>query len=155
MRLKPRFVKKRKMVTKNNFLKSKEGGVHPLLSRAQTTAALRGGFCLSMTFNKTTDKLLWKCHNESHQPWKALIYNVEKGTWCPECSGKLISTQYVQNSYLYEWKCKEESHPIWRASFSSVVSKKTWCKICGNKQSGLKRSKKMEPSNYLGHIIRK
>jgi hypothetical protein len=69
--------------------------------------------------------------------------------------GKVISTEYIQNSYLYEWQCKDESHPIWRASFSSVVSKKTWCKICGNKKSGLKRSKKAEPSNYLGHIIRK
>lgn len=59
----------------------------------QQIAKKRGGDCLSLKFQKTTDKLWWKCG--SGHSWKASVASILRGSWCPTC-----------RNYYTEEKCR-------------------------------------------------
>jgi len=45
----------------------------------------RGGECMSLKYENTGSKLLWRCGN-GHE-WFAVPDSIKRGTWCPHCSG--------------------------------------------------------------------
>ncbi len=52
---------------------------------ARQLAIERGGQCLSDTYRRTTEKLIWQC-GHGHV-WHASLASVRsKGSWCPECA---------------------------------------------------------------------
>lgn len=55
----------------------------PGLEIAQQLAAKMGGELVSQTFVNTRERLRWRCH-AGHE-WEALLPNVRRGSWCPEC----------------------------------------------------------------------
>ena len=63
------------------------------LKEIQEIAATKGGVCLSSRFERTTDKLKWKC--SSGHVWKASLASILGGSWCPACK-----------NYYTEEKCR-------------------------------------------------
>jgi len=49
----------------------------------QERAAVKGGKCLSTTYNNARTPYLWECA-EGHQ-WEATADRMQSGTWCPVC----------------------------------------------------------------------
>ncbi|WP_155638622.1 hypothetical protein [Burkholderia cepacia] len=69
------------------------------LNLARQHAQMLNGRCLSTEYKGSGDKLLWKCSNDAHEPWKATYANIvrEDGTWCPECAKKESSQKKRAN----------------------------------------------------------
>jgi hypothetical protein len=111
-------------------------------------AARRGGKCLSTTYTDIKGKYSWECHL-GHQ-WMAAGEAVQRGQWCPHCSGnarkdiewlrglaerrngKCLSTSYVNNPSKYLWECR--AGHTWIASANNVA-RGTWCPSCHYKAS--------------------
>jgi len=105
-------------------------------------AQRRGGECLSTEYINCESCLIWKCQN-SHI-WKASYGNVNYGTWCPKCVGKmsaedcvLLADQYKgkylgEKNYnkrkIYKWEC-EAGHQ-WTGTFRKA--KLRWCPYCNS-----------------------
>jgi hypothetical protein len=62
------------------------------LQDIQTTAAKRGGECLTGTYANAHQTLTWRCA-EGHV-WKTTAYCVRSGTWCPVCARKSSRTRH-------------------------------------------------------------
>lgn len=94
------------------------------LRKLREIAYSRGGKLLSESYMGGGYKLLWKCKNTEHPPWKAIPNNIMRDSWCPHCAknvkigieglkafGKsvglnLISIEYHGANELYDWQCK-------------------------------------------------
>ncbi|MFJ8103913.1 hypothetical protein [Lysinibacillus sp. NPDC096212] len=109
----------------------------------QELAELKGGKCLSNQYVNNSTKLLWQC-SKGHT-WKAIASSIQRGTWCPECSGyklfslsdmnkiannnngECLSNEYKNLNTKLKWRC-EKGH-IWEATPASLVNG-SWCKEC-------------------------
>lgn len=131
----------------------KEPSREEFLKKAKEHAKSRGGECLSTRYIGNDKKLLWKCDNVEHNPWEAKYSNVVGilQRWCPQCAGQYtkeeglerakeyaksrngecLSIEYIKSSKKLEWKCHDNNHKSWLSSYSSVMSKQTWCPDCG------------------------
>jgi thiol-disulfide isomerase/thioredoxin len=116
-------------------------------------AKSRNGVCLSNSYSGAGKKLKWKC-SEGHI-WEATANSVNRGSWCLKCSGnerltieemrqiaserggKCLSTEYVNSSTKLKWQCAE-GH-VWEAMPSTIKNRNSWCKICSDRQSALRR----------------
>lgn len=103
----------------------------------------RNGECLSTEYANIHTKLKWQC-NDGHE-WMATPNSIQRGSWCPYCSGNVrltlvdmktlamqrggqcLSKEYVNNHTKLRWKCKEGHE--WEAT-PSHVKNGTWCPIC-------------------------
>lgn len=56
----------------------------------------KNGKLLSKSYKNANTPLLWQCENE-HQ-WKASFANVQTGTWCPYCAGKIVTIEDVNKT---------------------------------------------------------
>ena len=54
------------------------------LGEVQSTAAARGGACLSTDYLNNRQKLAWQCSNG--HVWNANANSVRRGSWCPTCA---------------------------------------------------------------------
>ena len=54
------------------------------LGEVQSTAAARGGACLSTDYLNNRQKLTWQC--SSGHMWNANANSVRRGSWCPTCA---------------------------------------------------------------------
>lgn len=118
------------------------------LEKARKLANSRGGECLSNKYQNNKTPLLWRC-SKNHK-WFARYYNIDKGTWCPDCAkqkhckkivitlekvhqlaarrgGKCLSDAYQNNKALLSWKC-DKGHE-WFMSYNSVNAG-SWCPEC-------------------------
>lgn len=58
------------------------------LEKARDAALVKGGKCLSSSYIKNSDPLIWEC--ERGHKWTAPFYSVvQSGCWCPVCSNGL------------------------------------------------------------------
>lgn len=79
----------------SNLWKNKDG-----LTQAKAFAKNRKGECLSTEYINSKSKLLWKCSQDTHEPWAATYSQiVSAGQWCPECSKKTISEKRVRKIF--------------------------------------------------------
>ena len=116
------------------------------LWNAQRHARSIHGLCLSLEYTSNKSKMLWEC-SVGHK-WRA-SYNavVDRGTWCPECSGharltlqdaidaasvhngKFLSTDCKITALgVFLWEC-EHGHR-WKTSLGSILYAGTWCPYC-------------------------
>ena len=130
------------------------------LKIAQEHAIELGGQCLSTEYTKSANKLTWKCKEPNHKAWESTYGSIiNKKSWCPECGfdvisnlnkgrllnknglniaqehaitlgGQCLSTEYTASTDKLIWKCENTNHKSWDATFSNVVSNKTWCPEC-------------------------
>lgn len=114
------------------------------ISDAQKIARERDGYCLSVKYKNSQEKLKWKC-NEGHI-WEANLTNIKnQNQWCPFCSGKrktindmhklaeinggkCLSEKYIKSTHKLTWQCKE-GH-TWSAAPASIENAKSWCPFC-------------------------
>ena len=110
---------------------------------AQRLAEKRGGKCLSTEYINVRSKLKWEC-SKGHQ-WEATYANVQRGTWCPVCSGrqrfsienaqrlanerggKCLSIEYINTNSKLKWECSKGHQ--WEATYANV-QRGTWCPVC-------------------------
>lgn len=117
------------------------------LNECQNFARNKAGKCLSNKYTNCVTKMLWKCENPEHLPWKASYNNIKSGSWCPECSsiklslaecqkfaeskgGKCLSTEYINNRTKMLWKCENPEHYVWEATFDGIKNGGWWCPEC-------------------------
>jgi REP element-mobilizing transposase RayT len=117
---------------------------------ARKAAERKGGKCLSTEYKNARTKLLWECA-EGHQ-WSAKYDSVNRSTWCPTCSLKLLGEKtrkytpqdletiaqqrgghFLSETYEgalrnHKWQCAR-GH-TWMASPSSVINAGSWCSSC-------------------------
>ena len=131
---------------------------------------------MSESYNKSSEKLTWKCKHQNHKPWDATYGSVvNRGSWCTECGvesrthsnrnsngleiakkyaeskgGKCLSEVYVKSSEKLTWKCKHECHKTWDAVYSSVVNGGRWCTECSKeKKINKKKASLIKPLNHV------
>lgn len=46
----------------------------------------KNGLCMDSEYINGNHYYTWKCKNVKHKTWKASWFNVERGTWCPNCT---------------------------------------------------------------------
>lgn len=123
------------------------------LEEAQIKASSQGGQCISETYLCSAAPLRWRC-SEGHE-WKASYNNVcSNDYWCPTCGyasmadtqrnprgleearaaaatrgGACLSESYVSCTSPLLWECGEKKH-LWKSSYSSVVTRGSWCPSC-------------------------
>lgn len=111
-------------------------------------ASLKGGRCLSKSYQNAQTKLEWECEN-LHR-WLATPNSIQRGSWCPECAksrsgatqrlnvqdvislaknrgGQCFISEYKNTSQKVLWSCAEGHE--WFATIASV-RKGTWCPEC-------------------------
>jgi len=114
------------------------------LADMREIAKSNGGKCLSKSFSRLRDKLLWSC-KLGHQ-WEATANNVVRGSWCPFCAGNVLNTletykaiarerggeclskKYKNNKTKLLFEC-HKGHQ-WKATPAHIKSG-TWCPECG------------------------
>jgi len=118
------------------------GNVKKTIEDMQKLAESKGGKCLSKEYVGIHTKLKWQC-KEGHV-WDAIPNNIQRGQWCPHCSGrrktiedmrlmakekggKCLSEKYVNGITKLKWQCKE-GH-IWEAK-PDPIKQGHWCPIC-------------------------
>jgi hypothetical protein len=123
---------------------------HLNLQILQRIAALKGGYCLSLTYVNSSHPVGWKCA-DGHE-WVTRASSVRAGNWCPACvhnqrlrleemreiarerGGMCLSTNYKNGSTALLWVCKFGHH--WKAAAASVKGgsrrKGSWCRECYN-----------------------
>ena len=131
------------------------------LKDLQNIAAVKGGCCLSVSYNGVKDKYLWQC-NIGHA-WKSSLDSVLNiGTWCPICGeqqrrkkkrrytikdmqqlaekhgGKCLSELFENIAHRLLWQCS--CGHVWEATASDIQRGK-WCLPCSLKIRGEKRRK--------------
>lgn len=128
------------------------------LRNAKEFAQTKNGDCLSLTYHKAKDNLIWKCSNPTHKQWEASYDSIiNKKTWCPTCladnlkmnlkkqaekfhkkcqdyafskEGKLISKTYETAKKHLTWKCSNNKHPEFKMSYFNAVKNQRWCPLC-------------------------
>jgi len=114
------------------------------LEDMQELARERGGECTSSKYVNSRTKLKWKC--EKGHEWKADGASVQRGTWCPWCSGRIrldpldelkkiakkhggecLATEYKNIKIKLGWRCAEGHE--WEAS-SNHIRNGVWCPHC-------------------------
>ena len=112
-----------------------------------------GGKVLSESFINRKTKMQFEC-NKGHQ-WFTLPYSViYDRSWCPKCgypkklelkdikdiaikrSGICLSEEYINSRNKLKFQCSQ-GH-TWMAQ-ADRIKKGTWCPVCANKNTGLKR----------------
>lgn len=141
------------------------------LEKIKQYAKSKGGECLSNEFINSKNKLLFKCGNKDHKPWKATFTHIMRSdTWCRQCfeeqiglnkvnkhglknakehaqskGGECLSNEYKQAHEKLEWKCSNKNHPSWHASYHHVVNGGHWCSYCSmgklTEKEGLEKAK--------------
>lgn len=120
------------------------------------TAAAKGGQLLSKEYTKSSEKHEWMC--KFGHVWRAVPPTIQRGGWCPICSGRQItdalqklkvlaagkggeclSTMYINGLTNMDWKCKL-GH-VWSARASHVMHG-SWCPKCSIEKRGLKKLNK-------------
>lgn len=123
------------------------------LEKAKMHAQSKNGQCLSDVYINAHEKLLWKCHDETHETWFASYTNVmNHNRWCPECAGKLSPDKLLLKAKKYAesknglclsekctsatkedllWKCDNNLHNPWYAKLAVITHHDTWCPQCG------------------------
>lgn len=121
--------------------------LQPLIDLAQS----RGGKLISNVYLGGRKKLVWKCSNPEHPPWKATAeQTLKKNSWCPHCAGnarkdikwlrkfgadhklKLLAKSYDGSHKKYHWEC-EHGHEFVDAKpniLQRVGNEKPACRIC-------------------------
>lgn len=109
----------------------------------------RGGLCISDHYTNAHHKLLWECSN-GHQ-WQASPNSVKRGSWCPVCSGRVVSLDYfiaiaeerggsclstVYGGAKEDLEFKYSQGHIWKTAATNIQSGR-WCPVCAG---NLKRS---------------
>jgi hypothetical protein len=126
------------------------------LESAKQYAISRGGLCLSTTYNRAKDKLLWKCKN-NHEWERDYDKTTSRGIWCSICEanekrqkecdmwykeclelaksrdGLCLSLCYIDANTPMEWKCNKDGH-VWTTSFSALKNGGSWCARCSKKE---------------------
>lgn len=115
------------------------------IETARELAHAKGGECLSSEYRNNQTKLRWRCA-EGHE-WQAIPASIQRGTWCPICSGKLLpndallalrlhatnlggeclSEKYQSAKTKLSWRCAKGHE--WEAIPDSV-RRGTWCPQC-------------------------
>ena len=118
-------------------------------------AKLRGGECLSTSYETNSTHLLFRC-KEKHE-FSVTPQKIKYGRWCRKCAtvrnsnkkrgtieqmqelaksrgGKCLSIMYVSSQTKIGWECKD-GH-TWDAIPSSIT-KGSWCGICAHKKNKL------------------
>lgn len=105
----------------------------------------KGGECLSGSYVNNHTKLTWKC--EKGHIWDAVPAIITNGSWCPMCSGRVItiydmyslaktkngkclSHEYINSTTKLLWEC-HNGHQ-WKAIPNSI-QQGSWCPICNSK----------------------
>jgi hypothetical protein len=118
------------------------------LQKASAVASRRGGACLSLRFDRSTDRLEFRCARGHH--WFTPPYLVLRGTWCRRCAlarvnrrvaekkfeavralarrrgGRCLSTTYENAHASLRWRCREGHE--WETSAHAIG--RTWCPRC-------------------------
>lgn len=103
---------------------------------------MKGKFLRDAYINNRT-KYKWQCN--CGYKWEAAYDNIQRGQWCPKCSGNLrktiddcisiainrgglfLSSAYVNARTKYKWQCKFKH--AWMATYADV-SAGSWCQEC-------------------------
>jgi hypothetical protein len=110
----------------------------------QQLAAERGGRLVAGSYSGMAEKARWQC-SEGHE-WEAACGSVKGGTWCPRCSGRIVtindarefavsrggsclSLNYVNNKQKMLWRCKAGHQ--WKATWERT-KEGAWCIECGS-----------------------
>jgi len=125
------------------------GNIKYTLTDIKKYAHSKGGKCLSTSYFKANEKLLWEC-SKGHQWYIALSNVINANSWCPICrekeikvkflaemnslakkkEGLCLSTEYVNSGKQMKWKCKN-GH-IWEALLGNIRAG-YWCPKCRGK----------------------
>jgi len=132
------------------------------ISDCTQLAQKNNGFCLSTEYINAHSKLVWQC--DKGHTWKATYHGVRGGTWCNICSsertaeklrlsiddchktakernGLCLSKTYRNTQTKMTWQCNK-GH-IWQSTYGNIKGG-NWCRICSQKQAGLKRRTSIE-----------
>lgn len=136
------LVQLRFYISPNAMVRMTENGLDIL----RTTAASRGGECLSTQYMGATKKHHFRCAH-GHE-WFATSQNVRSGTWCPFCKGRqfdrderlknaqriaaskggqCLSESIAKANDRLHWRCAEGHE--WKTIYQSVLEG-TWCAVC-------------------------
>ena len=127
----------------------------------QRLAAKRGGQLVPGSYRGMMEKSLWRC-SEGHE-WEAQCTSVKMGTWCPRCSGHIVtiedmrelatakggsclSTEYCGSKQKLLWSCG--SGHQWKAS-SEQIKGGSWCRKCvvEKKRTGIEEMREIARKN--------
>ena len=119
------------------------------LDIAKNIAISKLGTCLSSTYTGNTDKNLEFICCKGHK-WITDFKSIQRGVWCPKCSGVFDSDKLVEINELakniasnyggklideikivskkVKWQCKNEHE--WYATFHNVKDNLSWCPYC-------------------------
>jgi len=113
------------------------------INKMHKLATAMGGKCLSKTYFNSKTRMRWQC-SEGHI-WNTTPGSVQKGSWCPLCSGnvkatledmvklakskggKCLSEKYGNSITKIKWQCRE-GH-TWSAN-PGDVKYGSWCPEC-------------------------
>lgn len=114
------------------------------LPLAQRLARSRGGTCLSEDLRGAKELIRWRC--AAGHEWRALLYEVRKGSWCKVChyaritgtleeaqaaargrGGQCLSDYYRNKREPMRWRCADGHE--WTAAFGRVNAG-SWCRAC-------------------------
>lgn len=125
------------------------------LSNYQRIAADRGGQCIHPALPKRQEKVLWRCA-KGHD-FSMRVDNVQKGNWCPTCSGNrrwtldlLVNAlqdtgirclsgaeELKSNKSRLLWGC-EHGH-TWRTALVNIMYRESGCPNCQHKAESWSR----------------
>lgn len=132
------------------------------LKEARTLARKQGGKLLSTGYTTATAKMEWQC--KKGHTWEAKIGAIRSGNWCPFCSGRrktddylgelaiqfggrAISKKYISSRSRYRWKCAR-GHYFDRSIVD--LQRNCWCPHCAKEDRLKQKNKKMEA--YLSQL---
>jgi predicted Zn-ribbon and HTH transcriptional regulator len=124
------------------------------LKQMQELARQKGGRCLSTAYFNNNTPLRWECL-KGHT-WSAVPGSIQQGSWCPQCAGKYIGDDALQQlrsiarsrggqclAEIYQngrgklpWRCAEGHE--WSAAANNIRAG-SWCPECAMKIKGPKR----------------
>jgi hypothetical protein len=129
--------------------------------RLQEACTLRGGICLSPTYQGFNAKHVIRC--AAGHEWEALCANILRGSWCIRChiarpttsledaqalarsfGGSCLSSTFVKATQPLQWVC--DSGHRWSASLNRVY-RAHWCPEC--KKISRAISMKMTKAKHL------
>jgi hypothetical protein len=113
------------------------------LEEMNKLAESRGGRCVSDKYTNSNTSLEWEC-GQNHR-WKACYTSISRGSWCPECAGRLpitikdmkilalkhggecLSSEYKDMRTKLLWRC-HDGHE-WYAVPNNIKNGR-WCRRC-------------------------
>ena len=136
-----------KMIKKGHWCPICSGNIRKSLDDVHKIVEIKKGKILEGDYINNRSKLLIKC--EEDHIFSTNYHELEKGSWCPRCSGlfplsieemqiiaesrggKCLSDRYINANANLKWKCSL-GH-VWEATPTSVKNSGTWCPNCANK----------------------